>query len=70
MRIIAFINDAATVKKIVDRNGESIRPPRIAQARGPPLGEAAAAAQQAENDQQRDTSAQSGPEIEFGQRIA
>ena len=43
MRIIAFINDAGSVKKILDQIGESTRPPRIAPARGPPLWEAAAA---------------------------
>jgi len=37
MRIIAFINDAGTVNKILDHIGESTRPPRIAPARGPPL---------------------------------
>jgi len=70
MRIIAFINDAGTVKKILDHIGESTQPPRIAPARGPPLWEAAAAAEQAENDPQWDSSAQSAPEIEFDQRIA
>lgn len=30
MRIIAFINDAGTVNKILDHIGESTRPPRIA----------------------------------------
>ena len=43
MRIIAFINDAGIVKKILDQIGESTQPPRIAPARGPPLWEAAAA---------------------------
>ncbi len=70
MRIIAFINDAGTVNKILDYIGESTRPPRIAPARGPPLWEVAAAAEQAENDPQWDSSAQPAPEIEFDQRIA
>ena len=71
MRIIAFVNDAGTVKKILDHIGESTQPPRIAPARGPPLWEAAAAAeQQAGNDPQRDSSAQRAPEIAFDQRIA
>ena len=52
MRIIAFINDAGAVNKILDHIGESTRPPRIAPARGPPLWAAAAAAQQAEKDSQ------------------
>ena len=38
--------------------------------RGSPLREVAAAAAQAENDPQWDSSAQSAPEIEFDQRIA
>ena len=70
MRIIAFINDAGTVKKILDHIGESTQPPRIAAACGPPLWEAAADAGQARNDPQWDSSAQPEPEIEFDQRIA
>jgi hypothetical protein len=70
MRIIAFINEAVTVKKILDHIGESSQPPRIAPARGPPLWEAAAGAEQAGNDPQWDSSAQPAPEIEFDQRIA
>jgi hypothetical protein len=50
--------------------GESTRPPHIAPARGPPLWEAAAAAEQAGNDPQWDQAAQPAPEIEFDQRIA
>ena len=68
MRIIAFINDTGIVKKILDHIGESTQPPRIASARGPPLWEAAA--EQAENDPQWDSSTQPAPEIEFDQRIA
>lgn len=68
MRIIAFINEAATVKKILEHIGEATQPPRIASARGPPLREAAAA-EQAGNDPQRDARAEPGPEIEFAQRI-
>ena len=67
MRIIAFINEAATVKKILDHIGESSQPPRIAPARGPPLWEAA---EQAGNDPPWDASAQPAPEFEFDQRIA
>ena len=43
MRIIAFINDAGSVKKILDQIGEATQPPGFAPARGPPLWEAAAA---------------------------
>ena len=67
MRIIAFINDASTVGKILDHIGESPQPPRIAPARGPPPWEAATAAA---NDPQCDISAQPVPDIEFDQRIA
>ena len=70
MRIIAFINDAGTVNKILDHIGEFTRPPRIAPARGPPLWEPAAAAERARNDPQWDPSAQPAPEMEFDQRIA
>ena len=63
MRIIAFINESSTVRKILDHIGEATQPPRIAPARGPPLWEAAA--ELAENDPQWDTSAQPAPEIEF-----
>jgi len=55
MRIIAFIDEVATVKKILKHIGESTQPPRIAPAR---------------NDPQWDVSAQPTPEIEFDQRIA
>ena len=58
------------VVQILDHIGESTQPPRIAPARGPPLWEAAAAAEQAGNDLQWDSSAQPAPEIEFDQRIA
>ena len=70
MRIIAFINDASTVGKILDHIGESTQPPQIAPARGPPLWEAAAAFAQAGNVPQWDSSAQPEAEIEFDQRIA
>jgi len=56
--------------KSLDHIGESTQPTRIAPARGPPLWEAAAAAEQAEKDPQWDSSAQPAPEIEFDQRIA
>ena len=71
MRIIAFINDTGTVKKLLDHIGESTQPPRIAPARGPPLWEAAAAAaEQAENDPQWGSAGHPAPEIGFDQRIA
>ena len=70
MRIIAFITDAGTVRKILDHIGESALPPRISPARGPPLWEAATAQEQAGNDPEWDRSAQPVPEFEFDQRIA
>jgi len=65
MRIIAFIIDAGTVKKILEHICESTLPPRIAPAREPPLWDAVADFGQAGNDSQWDTSAQSEPEFEF-----
>ena len=70
MRIIAFINDAIGVGKILNHVGKTTRPPRIAPARGPPPREAAAAVEQAENDPQWDPAAQFAPGTEFDQRIA
>ena len=70
MRILAFINDAGNLKKILDHIGESSQPLRIAPARGPPLWEASAAAEQADKDPQWDSSTQPALEIEFDQRIA
>lgn len=70
MRIIAFITDAGTVRKILDHLGESTLPPCIAPARGPPLWEAAMASEQAGNDPQWDMSVQPMPEFDFDQRIA
>ena len=68
MRIIAFINDASTVRQILYRLGEATRPPRIAPARGPPLWEAATAAA-ASNAPARDRTGPPAPAIEFDQRI-
>ncbi len=70
MRIIAFINEGATLKKILEHIGESTQPPRIASARGPPLWEAAAGVEPAGDDPLWDASTQPGPEFEFDQRIA
>ena len=70
MRIIAFITDAGTVRKILDYLGEFTLPPRVASARGPPLWEAAMASEQAGNDPEWDMSAEPEPAFEFDQRIA
>ena len=75
MRIIAFILDAPTVRKILDHIGEDSRPPRITPARGPPLWDefdvALAAREDASADahQEWDPSAQSAPECQVDQRI-
>ncbi len=69
MRIIAFINEAGDVRKILDHIGESAQPPRIAPAHGPPLWELVEASARAGNDTKWDT-AEPAPEIEFDQRVA
>jgi len=69
MRIIAFINDTGTVRKILDNLGESTRPPSFVPARGPPLWEAAMASEHA-NDPEWDMSAQPELAFEFDQSIA
>ena len=69
MRIIAFIDDASTVRKILDYIGESTQPPIISPARGPPLWEASMAHLKADNDHQWDMSAQPAPAFEYDQRI-
>ena len=70
MRIIAFITEGSSVRKILDHIGEAAQPPRIAPARGPPLWEAAMTQEQAGNDPEWDMSAQPVPEFEFDQRVA
>ena len=70
MRIIAFITEAGTVRKILDHLGESSQPPRIAPTRGPPLWEAAMVSAHVGNDPEWDKSAQPEPAFEFDQRIA
>ena len=68
MRIIAFITEPSAVRQILDHLGEATRPPRFAPARGPPLGEAAAAAA-ARNDPAWDHTGLPAPQVEFDQRI-
>jgi len=71
MRIIAFITEASTVRKILNHLGESTLPPCIAPARGPPLWELEQAPhRQAGNDVQWDSTAQPEPVFEFDQRGA
>lgn len=70
MRIIAFVTDASTVRKILDHLGESTQPPCIAPARGPPLWEGATDSERTGNDPEWDMSAQPEPAFEFDQSIA
>lgn len=71
MRIIAFITEGSSVRKILEHLGESTLPPCIASARGPPLWELEQAHRhQAGNDPQWDSSAQPEPVFEFDQRVA
>jgi hypothetical protein len=70
MRIISFITDAATVRKILEHLGESTVPPKVAPARGPPLWELEAAHRQAGNDPAWDSAHEPEPVFEFDQRVA
>ena len=65
MRLIAFITEAPAVRKILVHLGEATSPPRLAPARGPPLGEMPDAGKD-----QFDPQAQPAPDYEFDQRIA
>ena len=70
MRIISFITDASTVRKILDHLGEPTQSPKIAPARGPPLWEAAMASELAGKNSEWDMTAPPAPEFEFDQSIA
>ena len=70
MRIIAFITEGSSVRKILDNLCESAQPPRIAPARGPPLWELEAAHRQADNNPTWDSAAQPEAVFEFDQRVA
>ena len=65
MRIIAFITDPSTIRDILVHLGEPTAPPRIAPARGPPLGDLPDA-----GPGTFDPEAQPAPQYEFDQRIA
>ena len=69
MRIIAFINEASDVRKILEHIGESSQPPRVAPARGPPLWELAEGFVQAGNYHEW-VIVEPEPEIEFDQSVA
>jgi len=70
MRIIAFITEGSSVRKILECLGESTLPPCIAPARGPPLWELEAAHRQAGNDPAWDSAVQPEAVFEFDQRVA
>ena len=70
MRIIAFITEASSVRKILVHFGESTQPPRIALAHEPPLWEAAMASEREGNNSQCDSATQPEPVFEFDQRAA
>jgi hypothetical protein len=71
MRIVAFITEASAVQRILDHIGEPATPPRIALARGPPLGEEEDSGS-VFLDEERftgDPIAHPEPEYEFDQRL-
>ncbi|MDP2761583.1 MAG: transposase, partial [Sideroxyarcus sp.] len=70
MRIIAFITDGSSVRKILEHLGESTLPPCVAPARGPPLWELEQVHRQAGNDPQWKSSPQPEPVFEFDQRVS
>jgi len=64
MRIIAFVTNGVSVRRILTHIGEPADPPRIAPARGPPAWEA-----EAEALQLVDTIAQPQPDFSFDQTV-
>ena len=70
MRIIAFITEGSSVRKILEHLGEYTLPPCIAPARGPPLWELEAAHRQAGNDPAWESAPQPVAVFEFDQRVA
>ena len=71
MRIIVFINDAGTVKKILDHIGVDSEPPHISPARGPPLWEDCDAQMDdgVHIEPDWDLAAQPAPDYEADQRV-
>lgn len=71
MRIIAFITEGSSVRKILEHIGESTVPPKLAPARGPPLWELAQTHRHgADNDPQWESAHEPEPVFEFDQRVA
>ncbi|MDP2805079.1 MAG: transposase [Gallionellaceae bacterium] len=70
MRIIAFITEGSSVRKILEHLGESTLPPKVAPARGPPLWELEAVHRHgAGNDPQWESVPQPEAVFEFDQRV-
>ena len=65
MRMIAFVTDGVSVRRILTHIGELTDPPRIAPARGPPAWEA-----EAEALQLADPIAQPEPDLQFDQTLS
>jgi DNA-directed RNA polymerase subunit RPC12/RpoP len=65
MRIIAFVTDGVSVRRILNHIGEPAQPPRIAPARGPPAWEA-----EAEPLRLPDPIAQPEPDFQFDQTVS
>ena len=65
MKIIAFINEAVVIRKILNHLGEPTSPPMLKPARGPPLWE-----MQGVEPDESDPQAQPAPDFEFDQSVA
>jgi hypothetical protein len=65
VRIIVFITEAPTVRAILECVGESVKPPPISSARGPPAWDDTAA-----QSSHADALAQSEPAYEFDQQVS
>jgi hypothetical protein len=71
MRLIAFINDGAEIRKILDHIGVESSPPKISQARGPPLWDACDDAEEKDyfDDGAGDDIGQQGPDDDVDQSV-
>jgi len=71
MRLIGFVNEGAEIKKILNYIGEPSTPPKISQARGPPLWDAGNAEQIEVLDAGPDWASeqQISPDVQFDQSL-
>jgi hypothetical protein len=71
MRLIGFVNEGAEIKKILDHIGEPSAPPKISQARDPPLWDTGDAAQIEVFDAGPDWASeqQISPDVQFDQSV-